>query len=59
MPPDAVVVLAACWSFTDSHVFWSRGMFIMLGFAPAFALLTVETSRPGASRSGVIRLTNL
>ncbi|MEH0580975.1 hypothetical protein QBA54_42610 [Streptomyces sp. B21-108] len=48
--PGAVVLLGACWSFLDSHIFWPRGVFTMLGFAVAFALLTVATSRPGTER---------
>ncbi|MFF4018706.1 hypothetical protein [Streptomyces sp. NPDC001843] len=43
--PGAVVVLGACWSFLDSHIFWPRGVFTMLGFAVGFALLTVAASR--------------
>ncbi|WP_228044686.1 hypothetical protein [Streptomyces ferrugineus] len=39
--PGAVVLLAACWSFVDSHIFWPRGVYTMVGFAVAFALLTV------------------
>ncbi|MFF4394505.1 hypothetical protein [Streptomyces sp. NPDC001480] len=45
--PGAVVVLVACWSFLDSHIFWPRGVFTMLGFAAGFALLTVAASRGG------------
>lgn len=37
--PGAVVLFGSCWSFLDSHVFWPRGVFTMLGFAVAFALL--------------------
>ncbi|MFI6377097.1 hypothetical protein [Streptomyces sp. NPDC050546] len=44
--PGAVVLFAACWSFVDSHIFWPKGVFTMLGFAVAFALLTVAASRP-------------
>lgn len=44
--PGAMVLLAACWSFVDSHIFWPRGVFTMLGFAVAFALLTVATAFP-------------
>ncbi|WP_329406213.1 hypothetical protein OG802_01070 [Streptomyces sp. NBC_00704] len=44
--PGAAVLLAACWSFADSHIFWPRGVFTMLGFAAAFALLTVTAARP-------------
>ncbi|WP_416974171.1 hypothetical protein [Streptomyces sp. 4F14] len=44
--PGAAVLLAACWSFVDSHIFWPRGVITMLGFAVAFALLTAAASRP-------------
>lgn len=43
--PGAVVLLASCWSFVDSHIFWPRGVLTMLGFAVAFALLTLAASR--------------
>ncbi|GAA4304881.1 hypothetical protein GCM10023086_22370 [Streptomyces venetus] len=49
--PGAVVLLAACWSFVDSHIFWPRGVLTMLGFALGFALLTVATSRRGEERA--------
>ncbi|MER8010842.1 hypothetical protein [Streptomyces sp. NPDC094149] len=45
--PGAAVLLAACWSFVDSHIFWPKGVFTMLGFAVAFALLTDAAARPG------------
>jgi hypothetical protein len=45
--PGAVVLLACCWSFTDSHIFWPRGVVTMLGFALAYGLLAVATTRPG------------
>ncbi|WP_405824763.1 hypothetical protein OG241_46485 [Streptomyces sp. NBC_01390] len=44
--PGAAVLSAACWSFVDSHIFWPKGVFTMLGFALAFALLTVAATRP-------------
>ena len=50
--PGAVVVLGACWSFLDSHIFWPRGVYTMLAFAVGFGLLSVAAPR----RSG--RLTN-
>lgn len=50
--PGAVVVLGACWSFLDSHIFWPRGVFTMLAFAVGFGLLSAAAS----GRSG--RLTN-
>ncbi|MFF8017986.1 hypothetical protein [Streptomyces sp. NPDC007929] len=42
--PAALVLLAACWSFWDSHIFWPRGVLTMLGFALGFALLTLASS---------------
>lgn len=45
--PGAVVLLAACWSFWDSHIFWPRGVVTMLGFAVGFALLTMATPHAG------------
>jgi hypothetical protein len=49
--PGAAVLLAACWSFRDSHIFWPRGVLTMLGFALGFALLTAacETDRTAAT----------
>jgi hypothetical protein len=44
-----VVVLVACWSFADSHIFWPQGVLTMLGFALGFGLLMV------ASRTGDVR----
>ena len=44
--PGAAVLFAACWSFVDSHIFWHKGVFTMLGFAAAFALLTLASARP-------------
>ncbi|QEV65383.1 hypothetical protein CP983_00815 [Streptomyces chartreusis] len=43
--PGAAVLLVSCWSFVDSHIFWPRGVFTMLGFAVAFALLSVAAPR--------------
>ncbi|MFF7788556.1 hypothetical protein [Streptomyces sp. NPDC007991] len=37
--PGTLVLLAAGWSFLDSHIFWPRGVWTMLGFALGFALL--------------------
>ncbi|MEX1655251.1 hypothetical protein ABZ960_19055 [Streptomyces pseudovenezuelae] len=45
--PGTLVLLAAGWSFIDSHIFWPRGVWTMLGFALGFALLAVGTSRNG------------
>ncbi|MEU5633101.1 hypothetical protein ACH47C_29840 [Streptomyces rishiriensis] len=57
--PGAVVLFAACWSFADSHIFWPRGVFTMLGFAVAFALLTVAAAaRPAGRVREPERLTN-
>jgi hypothetical protein len=56
--PGSVVLLAACWSFVDSHIFWPRGVFTMLGFALAFTLLTVATSRDAEDSARTERLTN-
>jgi hypothetical protein len=46
--PGAAVLFASCWSFYDSHIFWPRGVFTMLGFAVAFGLLARAA---GADRS--------
>ncbi|MBP5871508.1 hypothetical protein QBB33_30955 [Streptomyces scabiei] len=55
--PGSVVLLAACWFFVDSHIFWPRGVFTMLGFAVAFTLLTVATYRSpkDTARTEVLR----
>jgi hypothetical protein len=50
--PGAVVLLAACWSFTDSHIFWPRGVLTMLAFAVAFALLTAAAPTRRQARQG-------
>ncbi|MFI9587937.1 hypothetical protein ACIHCQ_40490 [Streptomyces sp. NPDC052236] len=49
--PGTVVLLAACWFFTDGHIFWPEGVFAMLGFALGFALLAAMAprSRPHSS----------
>ncbi|MGP3983138.1 hypothetical protein [Streptomyces sp. KR80] len=44
--PGAVVLLIACWSFTDSHIFWPRGVVTMLAFALGFALLVTGSRGP-------------
>jgi hypothetical protein len=46
--PGAVILLAACWSFIDSHIFWPRGVFTMLGFAVAYGLLAVASADPAS-----------
>ncbi len=48
--PGTVVLLAAGWSFVDSHIFWPRGVWTMLGFALGFALLAWGTA--GRERFG-------
>lgn len=48
--PGTVVLLAAGWSFVDSHSFWPRGVWTMLGFALHFALLAWGTA--GRDRFG-------
>jgi hypothetical protein len=40
--PGSLVVLAASYSFVDSHIFWPRGVFTMLAFAAGFALIAVQ-----------------
>jgi len=44
--PGAGILLAACWSFVDSHIFWPRGVFTMLGFAVGYGLLVVASADP-------------
>ncbi|MER6415933.1 hypothetical protein ABT383_38430 [Streptomyces humidus] len=56
--PGAVVLLAACWSFADSHIFWPKGVFTMVAFAVAFALLTLAAARPAGRVREPERLTN-
>jgi hypothetical protein len=52
--PGTAVLLVAGWSFVDSHIFWPRGVWTMLGFALGFALLAWGTwgsaPVPGARR---------
>lgn len=43
--PGTVVLLVAGWSFKDSHIFWPRGVWTMLGFALGFALLAAGVAR--------------
>ena len=43
--PGAAMLLVSCWSFVDSRIFWPRGVFTMLGFAVAFALLSAAAPR--------------
>ncbi|MFG2127097.1 hypothetical protein ACGFNV_04785 [Streptomyces sp. NPDC048751] len=56
--PGAAVLSVACWSFVDSHIFWPKGVFTMLGFAVAFALLTVAASWPADRAREPESLTN-
>ncbi|MEU1411718.1 hypothetical protein [Streptomyces sp. NPDC005731] len=57
--PGGVVVIAACWSFVDSHIFWPRGVVTMLGFAVGFGLLNVAASAQKAPRTASAGLTDL
>jgi hypothetical protein len=41
--PGAVLLLAASVSFIDSHIFWPRGVFTMIGVAAGMFLLALET----------------
>lgn len=43
--PGAVVLLAAGWSFIDSHIFSPRGVQTMVAMAAGFALWTWATAR--------------
>ncbi|NGO41836.1 hypothetical protein [Streptomyces ureilyticus] len=50
--PGTLVLLVAGWFFIDSHIFWPRGVWTMLGFALGFALLAWGTAgRSAPSRS--------
>ncbi|MFG2456565.1 hypothetical protein ACGFWE_05780 [Streptomyces sp. NPDC048523] len=49
--PGTGVLLVAGWSFTDSHIFWPRGVCTMLGFALGFALLAAGTRRSDSHRA--------
>jgi len=44
--PGTVVLLVSGWSFIDSHIFWPRGVYTMLGFALGFALLNSPRKHP-------------
>jgi hypothetical protein len=51
--PAGAVLLAAGWSFVDSHIFWPRGVLTMCGFALGFGLLAwAADSRPKARANG-------
>lgn len=45
--PGTVVLLAAGWSFVDSHIFSPRGVLTMPAMAAGFALWTWATARRG------------
>ncbi|MET9973373.1 hypothetical protein ABZZ80_47980 [Streptomyces sp. NPDC006356] len=49
--PGTGMLLVSGWSFTDSHIFWPRGVYTMLGFALGFALLTWATGSDTARTS--------
>lgn len=46
--PGTALLLITGWSFIDSHIFWPRGVYTMLGLALGFALLNwaTRTSAP-------------
>lgn len=48
--PGTAVLLASGWSFVDSHIFWPRGVYTMLGFAVGFALLGWGAGRNASGR---------
>lgn len=48
--PGTALLLISGWSFIDSHIFWPRGVYTMLGLALGFALLN-WASRTSASQS--------
>ncbi|GIM93252.1 hypothetical protein [Paractinoplanes toevensis] len=53
--PGTVVLLAAGWSFIDSHIFSPRGVLTMLAMGAGFALWTWATARrsePSATNTG-------
>ena len=47
--PGGLVLLAAGWSFLDSHIFWPRGVLTMLAIAVGFALLVAAPRRTGGA----------
>jgi hypothetical protein len=50
--PGSAVLLVSGWSFIDSHIFWPRGVYTMLGFALGFAVLNWATrTRTPADRA--------
>jgi hypothetical protein len=50
--PGTAVLLCAGWSFVDSHIFWPRGVWTMLGFALGFALLAGGAAGGGPTGTG-------
>ena len=46
--PGAVVLLTAAVSFLDSHIFWPRGVFTMIGIGTGLALLTLADAHRSA-----------
>jgi hypothetical protein len=42
--PGSLVLLAASYSFVDSHIFWPRGVLTMVAFAVGFALTAAASS---------------
>jgi hypothetical protein len=48
--PGIAVLLVSSWSFVDSHIFWPRGVWTMLGFALGFTLLAWAAPSPKAQR---------
>jgi hypothetical protein len=49
--PGAVPLLAASVSFLDSHLFWPRGVFTMIGIAVGMYLLAVVSAPDGDQTS--------
>jgi hypothetical protein len=50
--PGSLMLLAASYSFVDSHIFWPRGVLTMVAFAAGFALTAVASSvSPDATAS--------
>ncbi|MEH1125592.1 hypothetical protein [Micromonospora sp. CPCC 206061] len=43
--PGSLLLLAASYSFVDSHIFWPRGVLTMVAFAAGFALSAVISTR--------------
>jgi len=43
------VLLAASYSFMDSHIVWPRGVVTMLAFAAGFTLIAIAATTPAAT----------